>query len=150
MIKKLDAESEAKETSNSVKFASKPSENEKKTGCCMGSTPCSTTAQPSMPATAYNTTSATAPETRKGPKTRVVVKYDVGFHNTIYLRGKGLNLNWDKGTPLKNVKPDEWVWETETPFTTCEFKALINDKRYEQGENHTLTCGATVQYTPKF
>jgi len=85
-----------------------------------------------------------------GPKTRVVVKYDVGFNNTIYIRGKGANLNWDKGILLKNVKADEWIWECELSFTKCEFKMLINDKQYEIGENHPLNCGATVQYTPKF
>lgn len=89
-------------------------------------------------------------EKKKGPKTRIVIKYDVGFNNMIYLRGKGANLSWDKGICLKNTNPDEWVWETDSPFTACEFKVLINDKHYEIGENHPLTCGASIQYTPKF
>lgn len=87
---------------------------------------------------------------KKGPTTRVTIKYDVGFPNSIYIRGKGANLNWNKGIPLKNVKHDEWIWETDVPFTSCEFKVLINDKHYENGENHHLNCGATIQYTPKF
>lgn len=94
--------------------------------------------------------SKTTPYGAKGPKTRIIIKYDVGFNNTLFLRGKGANLSWDKGVSLKNVKNDEWIWETDTPFTTGEFKVLINDKHYEIGENHPLTCGANIHYTPKF
>lgn len=83
-------------------------------------------------------------------KTRITVKYDVGFGNTLSLRGQGANLSWDKGVPMKNVKPDEWVWETDIPFATAEFKTLINDKTYEVGRNHLLHSGTTVQYTPRF
>lgn len=89
-------------------------------------------------------------ERRKGPKTRVIIKYDVGFGNSLAIRGKGVNLSWDRGIPLLNSKSDEWIWETETPFNTCEFKVLINDKIYESGENHILNCGTTMQYSPRF
>lgn len=109
-------------------------------------------------AAAQHGTATAKPETatmtsvgkRKGPTTRIVVKYDVGFSNALYLRGKGANLSWDKGVLLKNTRSDEWVWETDVPFTNCEFKVLINDEQYEIGDNHPLNCGATVQYTPKF
>lgn len=83
-------------------------------------------------------------------KTRVVIKYDVGFNNSLYIRGKGANLSWEKGVCLKNTKSDEWVWESDLPFTTCEFKVLINDSQYENGDNHPLACGQTFEYTPHF
>lgn len=86
----------------------------------------------------------------KPAKTRVIVKFDVGFNNHLTIRGKGANLSWDKGIPLVNVKRDEWIWETETPFANCEFKVLINDNAYEVGENHSIKCGASFQYTPIF
>lgn len=86
----------------------------------------------------------------KSQKTRVVVKYDVGFNNTIHIRGNGANLSWDKGTPMKNSKTDEWIWECDCTFSKAEFKVLINDKIYESGPNHVLECGAIVQLTPKF
>ncbi len=91
-----------------------------------------------------------ATERKVGPLTKITIQYDVGFSNAIFLRGKGATLSWDKGIPLKNTKTNEWVWETAIPFTTCEFKVLINDKEYEIGDNHLLTCGASVHYTPKF
>ncbi len=85
-----------------------------------------------------------------GPKTRITIHFDVGFPNALYLRGEGAELSWEKGLLLKNVKSDEWIWETNKPFTTCQFKILINDYEFEIGENHLLTCGASVHYTPKF
>lgn len=86
---------------------------------------------------------------KKG-KTRVTVKYDVGFHNTLYIRGQGANLNWERGIQMKNVKADEWVWESDNNFSQCEFKVLINDRVYENGPNHKIQNGNSIQYTPRF
>lgn len=86
----------------------------------------------------------------KNPTTRITIKYDVGFSNTLFVRGTGPNLSWDKGTKLKNTQNDEWVWETKSKFTTCEFKVLINDHEFEGGGNHPISCGASLQYTPVF
>lgn len=83
-------------------------------------------------------------------KTRVIVKFDVGFGNHLTIRGKGANLCWEKGIILHNIQADEWLWETDIPFTKCEFKVLINDESYESGENHSIKCGASFQYTPFF
>lgn len=95
---------------------------------------------------------ASYPYSDKKPaqKTKITVKYNTGYGNQLYIRGKGANLNWDKGTPLKNVKADEWTWETEHPFGHCEFKVLINDRNYENGENHYVNQGANIVYTPHF
>lgn len=83
-------------------------------------------------------------------KTRITVKYDVGFNNSLFLRGEGPGLAWNKGIKLKNTKADEWVWETNQTFQGGEFKILINDTLFEQGENHKLMPGANVVYTPSF
>lgn len=89
-------------------------------------------------------------ERRRDISTRVVVKFDVGFGNGLYIRGSGAGLSWEKGILLRNHKADEWVWEPSFPFATCEFKILINDKIFEAGENHPLTFGSSIQYRPKF
>lgn len=83
-------------------------------------------------------------------RTRVLVKYDVGFKNHLYIRGSGAGLSWERGLPLKNIGRDEWVWETQIPFTACEFKVLINDQHYEHGENHRIASGKAFEYTPRF
>jgi hypothetical protein len=109
-----------------------------------------------MPATRKSPTkSATSalkksPSRRKKTKTLLLVKYDVGFKNHLFLRGSGANLNWNKGIQMRNIKADEWVWETEASFTLCEFKILINDHQFEIGHNHQLKHGASIEHTPKF
>lgn len=82
--------------------------------------------------------------------TRIIINYDVGFNNSLYIRGQGANLNWEKGIQLKNTKSDEWVWETECAFANAEFKILINDKTFETGPNHSLQYGSKITYKPQF
>lgn len=102
--------------------------------------------------TSWQTLPGTKPEAteKRGNQTRIVIKYDVGFGNQLFIRGKGAGLNWEKGIPLKNTRADEWIWESTLPFSACEFKIVFNDEQYEQGENHPLICGSSVQYTPNF
>ncbi len=86
----------------------------------------------------------------KREKTRIVIRYNVGYDNHLFIRGSAGGLNWDRGVMLKNIGPDEWVWETTDHFQDCEFKVLINDNQFEAGENHHIRDGAAVQYTPIF
>jgi len=99
--------------------------------------------------TAYTSLRPTSTQ-KKNQITRLTVKCDVGFQNQVTIRGNGANLNWTAGTPLKNIKADEWLWETHDSFQDCQFKVLINDQQYEQGENHTLRCGTSTQLHPHF
>lgn len=89
--------------------------------------------------------------TAKGGKTKVTVKFDAGFGNALYVRGCGCtNLSWEKGKKLKNTKEDEWIFETTSPVKNGEFKILINDSIYEDGDNHTLCQGENVMCIPYF
>lgn len=90
------------------------------------------------------------PSSSRKEGTRITVRYNAGFKNNLFIRGKGAGLSWEHGVQLKNVGPDEWVWETHMPFNDCEFKVLINDKQYEVGENHHARGGLSFQYSPKF
>jgi len=107
-------------------------------------------ASPAKSTSTQTLQSNTAPDNKKPAKTHIIIHYDVGFNNQIYLRGAGANLSWDKGVKLKNTKADEWIWETDLPFNLCEFKVLINDQIYETGENHRITTGNSMRYAPKF
>jgi len=83
--------------------------------------------------------------------TRIIVKCNCGFPNNLYIRGEGIKgLSWERGTLMKCTKADEWVWETDLPFTRGKIKILVNDKQYEQGENHDITCGKSISFQPKF
>ncbi len=86
-----------------------------------------------------------------GEKTRIIVHIEAeGAAPALYLRGEGAGLNWEKGTQLKPKTDDEWIWESDEPFTSGEFKVLINDKTYELGSSHPLYPGASIRINPKF
>lgn len=126
---------------------SKPAENESNSTKATTAFPAQT--KQFTPAKSFDTEYSY--EAKKNPhQTRVTIKYNVGFQNQLYIRGKGANLNWDKGIQLKNVKADEWIWETDANFSHCEFKVLLNDKQYETGDNHYLTYGSSIVYSPHF
>ena len=83
--------------------------------------------------------------------TKIVVQCNCGFTNNLYIRGEGVKeLSWEKGTLMNCTKADEWIWETDTPFTQAQIKVLINDKEYELGENHAVDCGKQVKFAPQF
>lgn len=87
----------------------------------------------------------------KSKKTKIVVKFNCGVQNNLFIRGNGItSLSWMKGEPLQNVGPDEWIWETERPCTKMEFKILLNDQQFEIGENHTIPYGGIALITPNF
>ena len=92
-----------------------------------------------------------APVKQKTAKTKIVVHIDCGFSNNLFIRGEGVSsLSWDKGVPMKNVGPSEWAWESDRPFSTVQFKVLVNDKWFEQGDNHTVAFGQEIDITPRF
>jgi hypothetical protein len=138
----------------SIKKEEKPVK-ELKTSASSSSTPLAKASAQSLVKTPSSSLVAQAnsaknshPTTTK--KTKITVKYDSGFSNYLTIRGEGAHLTWEKGQLLKNIKNDEWVWETEATFQKCQFKVLINDRQYELGPNRELQAGLTLQYTPSF
>ena len=88
---------------------------------------------------------------KEAKHTTIIIRYDCGMPNSLYIRGEGIkDLSWDKGTRMQCTKADEWIWETDAPFTHAEIKVLLNDKEYELGENHSVDCGKEQQFTPRF
>ena len=75
---------------------------------------------------------------------------DVGFGNTLYIRGKGAGLSWEKGVPLKNASATEWTFDTTKASGTVEFKFLINDQLWAEGENITIQAGTKSINSPEF
>ena len=90
-----------------------------------------------------------APATVKRVPAVVDVKLDVGFGNSIYLRGQGAGLTWDRGTPLTCVDGKTWRWskELQGPVT---FKVLINDQVWADGGDVTLAPGQRLELVPSF
>ena len=79
------------------------------------------------------------------------MKCDIGFGNTLFIRGEGAkNLSWDKGLALTfDEKEQAWCFRAfgNRPI---EFKVLINDSHWSEGENFVLSPGGKQTFEPIF
>lgn len=82
--------------------------------------------------------------------TTLVAQVDVGFGNTLHIRGEGGGLSWEKGIPMENVSPYEWTFESPKKEGDLVCKLLINDENWEAGDNLTVAAGTRYVYSPHF
>ena len=87
---------------------------------------------------------------KKVVQTSLIARVDVGFGNNLYIRGAGAGLSWAKGALLDNVSPYEWVFKTTNAKSEVEFKFLLNDEIWAEGENLTVAAGRTSISSPIF
>jgi hypothetical protein len=95
-----------------------------------------------------------APAVKKAaPKalvTSITAQIDVGFGNTLYLRGAGPGLSWDRGLLMTCVSDDQWsiaIAGASKPIT-CKF--LLNDLVWCSGEDFVISQGRSVSFVPMF
>ncbi len=120
--------------------------------------PAKAAAPKTAPATAATPAKAAAPKAAPKPapvakkvlETSILARVDVGFGNQLYIRGEGAGLSWDEGLPLENVTPYEWAFKTAKATSPVEFKFLINDELWADGENLTVKAGESSESTPVF
>jgi len=79
----------------------------------------------------------------------IEAKVDVGFGNQVFARGQGAGLSWDHGTPLTCVSADTWRLAVEAK-DRVQFKLLLNDCVWAQGEDVVVTPGKQVEVRPAF
>ena len=94
------------------------------------------------------TKKATTPKTKQ--QTSIVAYTDVGYGNTLYIRGKGAGLSWEKGLPLKNISSAEWIFDTTKATGTVTFKFLINDQIWAEGDDLKVKAGSKSISSPSF
>lgn len=82
--------------------------------------------------------------------TTITALIDVGFGNTLYLRGDGPGLSWDKGIPLESVASDRWTIVLPESGRPVIFKFLLNDVTWCTGEDFTVAPGTSITLTPLF
>lgn len=82
--------------------------------------------------------------------TKIVAKIDVGFGNTLYIRGEGPGLNWENGVPLDCVADDQWSLTLSETARPVVFKFLINDLTWSIGDDYLVQPGSTAEFTPVF
>lgn len=85
-----------------------------------------------------------------GAATVVNARVDVGFGNTLYLRGDGPGLSWNKGVPLTCVNSDHWQITLGPSTKPIVFKFLINDEIWSCGEDYTVEVGSAENLKPSF
>jgi hypothetical protein len=86
----------------------------------------------------------------KGARVTITAIIDVGFGNSLYLRGDEPYLSWTKGLVLGSISTDRWevvLTGIDRPF---QFKFLRNDEGWSSGENYTASPGDTLAITPVF
>lgn len=82
--------------------------------------------------------------------TTIIAVLDVGFGNTLFLRGQGPGLSWDRGIPMTCVAPNEWQVALPESARGYTFKVLVNDVTWSLGSDFFVESGGTVTITPEF
>ena len=82
--------------------------------------------------------------------TTIQAKVDVGFGNTLTIRGQGQGLSWDQGQPMVCVDGTTWVWSGQPGTDAIKFKVLINDQLWCRGEDMEASAGSQVEIMPGF
>jgi hypothetical protein len=82
--------------------------------------------------------------------TVITAKIDVGFGNTLYLRGDGPGLSWNKGVALACADDAAWTIALPNSASPVVFKFLLNDETWSRGEDYTAAPGSTAELAPTF
>ena len=100
---------------------------------------------------------AKKPAAKKAPaakasasKTVITAKIDIGFGNTLHVRGSGPGLSWDGGVPLNCAADDEWSITLTGATSPVVFKFLVNDLSWSSGEDYVVEPGSSVVIEPSF
>ncbi len=80
--------------------------------------------------------------------TQVVAQIDVGYGNSLSIRGQGAGLSWEKSQPME-YQNRTWVWTSDSK-ENLEFKVLLNDQVWQQGSNVQAKAGSKVVFRPVF
>lgn len=91
-----------------------------------------------------------APKRAKSAATEILANIDVGFGNTLYVRGEGPGLSWERGMPLACVKDDVWAYTIDAAAKPIVFKFLINDESWCAGDDYVVEPGQKITLVPTF
>ena len=82
--------------------------------------------------------------------TTIAARIDVGFGNSLYVRGEGAGLSWEKGILMDCTGDDRWTLVISESAQPLVFKFLLNDEVWSTGEDYTAKSGTQNAYTPGF
>jgi hypothetical protein len=91
------------------------------------------------------------PRVTPAPKlTTITAKIDIGFGNTLFLRGEGPGLSWNHGVALDCVDDDKWSITLPGAHRAVIFKFLVNDLTWSAGSDYIVDPGSTSVFVPAF
>ncbi len=93
---------------------------------------------------------AKKPKSNGNGGTEIHANVDVGFGNTIYIRGEGPGINWERGVAMACVKDDLWAFRVAATARPIVFKFLINDETWCSGDDFVVAPGKRVVLAPSF
>ena len=82
--------------------------------------------------------------------TYISAKVDIGFGNTLFLRGEGPALSWDKGLAMEWNSNQTWTATLTGATAPVVFKVLVNDLTWNAGKDYVVEPGQSVTVTPTF
>ncbi|MET0262395.1 MAG: hypothetical protein ABW223_05825 [Rariglobus sp.] len=88
--------------------------------------------------------------TPKARATVVTALVDVGFGNTLYVRGEGAGLSWEKGVALDCTGDTKWSISLPASGKTVIYKFLLNDVSWSSGADFVVESGTSVTVEPTF
>jgi len=86
----------------------------------------------------------------KTTSTKITAQFDVGFGNTLYIRGEGPGLSWDRGLAMDCVADDEWTITLSDATVPVVFKFLLNDITWCVGNDYVVEPGGATVVVPSF
>lgn len=87
---------------------------------------------------------------KAAPKTTIIANVDVGFGNTLFIRGSAKGLSWSEGVPMDCKADSSWSIDIAGVRSSFEFKVLINDEYWSSGYNDVAEAGVKTTVTPAF
>ena len=87
---------------------------------------------------------------RRPVVTTITARINIGFGNTLHLRGEGPGLSWDRGVPRECIATDLWRLNLGESARGFSFKVLVNDLTWNSGPDYTVASGGVVNITPTF
>lgn len=93
---------------------------------------------------------APKPQASTPVQTVISARVDVGFGNSLSIRGEGAGLSWDTGLLMDCVEANLWRVTLPESARGYAFKFLVNDLTWSTGPDFTAASGASVTLTPEF
>lgn len=142
-----------KKTSNTTK-APAPASKSTRSKSTTPTAKVASTAKKSAAAPA-STAAAAKPVAAKSPAadpamTKIRATIDVGFGNSLFIRGEGAGLSWSQGRLMQCAGAEEWLIELPASGGPVIFKFLRNDEAWSVGDDYRAAAGEDTSFAPFF